>query len=696
MLHRFTLLQKQLALVAFVLLAELSLIGTLLVLLDQADNQTRRAEQSYAITVQANLLLKAFHESISSLMFYGMTKNADFAPRLAAISQDLVRKTNELEQSATDFPEDSEEVREIVKSARLWSGLLIKARTLLANESAPGTQLRMTLFLMHDVKPHLSELTGTVANFAQHQKEIDIAQRETINRSKFLLRIILVAGGLMQVVLAIVSFVFFSLYITDRLSVLTDNTIRLTAGMPLHPLIGGVDEIAKLDSVFHEMARALNDATNKERTIVEGMPVGFMVLDNAGIIKSVNPRSEEMLKNRSAQLIGKPLADLVVSLDGKKIPFQQIKELALGQFSEFRVLRKDSSFEAELSIKSIQDADRELLICNILDVSERHEVERMKQEFVSIVSHDLKTPLTNIQNSLYLLTLGALGALNDRGMKIISGTRQEADRLVRLVTDLLDVARIEAGRIDLDYAAIELGSVITRATDSTAVLAEQKKLKVDAGDASFEIFADADRLVQVLVNFLSNAIKFSPEESTVTIVCQKDNRMVEVRVTDQGQGIPKEAQSRIFGRFEQVSHEDRKEKGGTGLGLAICKMIVEAHHGTIGVDSEVGKGSCFWFKIPSKLPGDVANKRANAKTAPIQPDSEPDLDPDPDQSVRNPEDDQPTTEPGADQSAPNAETAPKPEADQLASNAEIAPEPETDQLASNAEIAPEPEADQPA
>ena len=264
MLHKFKLLQKQLALVGFVLLAELILIGTLLALLDQADNEARRAERAYGITVQANLLLKEFHESITSLLVFGLTKNREFARRIGALSQDIPHKIDALEQASSEFPEDKETMAEIVRSARIWNGLLREAQQFLNQEPDPGTTFKLTSFLMHDVKPHMMELSATVANFAEHHKIVEIAQREQMNRSKSLLRFILIAGGIMQVVLAVVSFVFFSRYITNRLSILTDNAFRLASGVPLHPRIRGGDEIALLDKVFHRMASDLTTASERK------------------------------------------------------------------------------------------------------------------------------------------------------------------------------------------------------------------------------------------------------------------------------------------------------------------------------------------------------------------------------------------------------------------------------------------------
>jgi signal transduction histidine kinase len=160
---------------------------------------------------------------------------------------------------------------------------------------------------------------------------------------------------------------------------------------------------------------------------------------------------------------------------------------------------------------------------------------------------------------------------------------------------------MEAGRIDLELGPAQIDKLVLDSFDAVARLAEQKRIKLQYQQCGLKCHVDPDRIMQVIVNLLSNAIKFAPEASQVDVRCQAIDEiaMVEVSVTDRGPGIPTSAQKKIFARFEQVTSSDRTQKGGTGLGLAICKMIVDAHHGTIDVISDPGKGSTFRFRLPA-------------------------------------------------------------------------------------------------
>ncbi len=225
------------------------------------------------------------------------------------------------------------------------------------------------------------------------------------------------------------------------------------------------------------------------------------------------------------------------------------------------------------------------------------EVEQLKQEFLSTVSHELRTPLTSIRGALGLLTSGAVGALSGEVVEVVAIAERNAIRLIALINDLLDLERLETGRIELRFGPVAVGSVLRRALESVGAFAHEHGITIEVPEVSATIWADADRIVQVLVNLLSNAAKFSPPGSAVTIGVAPGAQWVEFRVADRGRGVPAASRSVIFERFQQVETSDARQKGGTGLGLAICKSIVEQHGGTIGVESEEGVGSTFWFRV---------------------------------------------------------------------------------------------------
>lgn len=224
-----------------------------------------------------------------------------------------------------------------------------------------------------------------------------------------------------------------------------------------------------------------------------------------------------------------------------------------------------------------------------------------KQELISIVSHELRTPLTSVQLSLALLSVGRGGELNDEGTRLVMTAEQNTTRLIRLINDLLDFERMEAGKIQLVQTEVSIDSVIDRTLSAVSPLLVQKNIEIDISGPDLHVFADEDRLVQVMINLISNAIKFAPKDSEIKVVTAQVDDEVEISVTDQGRGVPPDLQDKIFERFTQVSDADSKR--GSGLGLPICKAIIDGHGGVIGVRSEDGQGSTFWFRIPAVSAG---------------------------------------------------------------------------------------------
>lgn len=237
------------------------------------------------------------------------------------------------------------------------------------------------------------------------------------------------------------------------------------------------------------------------------------------------------------------------------------------------------------------------------DIRERKEVDRLKDEFVATVNHELKTPLTAIQGAVTLLLDGGAGEIPEKARRFLDMALRNSNRLVRLVSDIGDVERIEAGAIDFVLRPLELGGVIAQVVETATTTSGSVRIVFDACSRGAWVLGDADRLAQVVTNLLSNAVKFSPEEGRVDVLLERRDGAIRVSVVDHGRGIPPEFRKRIFGRFAQAESADRREKGGTGLGLAISKAIVERHGGRIDYVSEPGRETTFFFEIPeSPLP----------------------------------------------------------------------------------------------
>lgn len=238
------------------------------------------------------------------------------------------------------------------------------------------------------------------------------------------------------------------------------------------------------------------------------------------------------------------------------------------------------------------------------DITKRRQTDLMKDEFVSTVSHELRTPLTSINGSLGLILGGIAGELPEAIHEMIQVAQRNSNRLVRLINDLLDIQKLEAGKMELAIGVVSVDTLIDRAILDNTGYAQKYNVTfeyVSNNDKEFIIDGDEDRLLQVMANFLSNAAKYSPEFGTVRVSAElTDSNDVCISVSDDGPGIPEEFHSTIFGKFAQADSSTTRQKEGTGLGLSICKAIVDLHGGEIGFESERGKGATFYFSLPVK------------------------------------------------------------------------------------------------
>jgi PAS domain S-box-containing protein len=365
------------------------------------------------------------------------------------------------------------------------------------------------------------------------------------------------------------------------------------------------------------MTRALNEAREKERqmlqkimmaearvrSMIENMPVGLITLTESSAIDGINPRVEELFHLDADHLIGKQLDPLFENPAGAdKSILQTLLSTGEGSKSEYVALKDDgTTFYSELSINTFETFEGKRYLLSIQDVTERHELERLKQEFYAMIAHDLRTPLMSAQLSIGVINDGILGEVNPKIRTSLERAETGIKRLTTLINDFLDFEKLQSGKFDLNCKQMLLSSLIDRSVSEVKGLLDKYGLQIETPDMDAITYADEDRLIQVMINFLSNAIKFSPEKSTIRIDAEMIDKEILVSVIDQGPGIPPQLQEKLFKSFSMLKNQSSNVKiKGTGLGLAICKMIVEQHGGSIGVNSKEGEGSTFWFKIPIK------------------------------------------------------------------------------------------------
>jgi PAS domain S-box-containing protein len=370
----------------------------------------------------------------------------------------------------------------------------------------------------------------------------------------------------------------------------------------------------RVEQRTRELEQALSTVRASQQrivNIVETAQDAFIGMDLAGYITDWNSAAQAMLGWNRQEAVGRPLADLVVPQRHRESALQSLQhfrdtgQLAILDRRVERVLARRDGVEitAEMTTGLVGTGEGVFFSVFLHDVSERKQVERMKSEFVSTVSHELRTPLTAISASLSLLADGMAGELPEDARGLVGIANASSERLVRLIGDVLDIQKMEAGQMDYQrvvqpVAAIAEGAVA--AMDSFAAQAGVG-LAFEAGEGAHGLCAnvDRDRLTQVLTNLLSNAIKFSETGGAVLTRLEGHGEVLRIAVIDHGAGIPEAFRGRVFQRFAQADSADSRRKGGTGLGLSICRTIVEEHGGRIWFESSEGRGTAFFIELPA-------------------------------------------------------------------------------------------------
>ena len=352
-----------------------------------------------------------------------------------------------------------------------------------------------------------------------------------------------------------------------------------------------------------QAAAKIRRSENQLKLITDSLPILISYVDNQQRYRYINQTYQTWFGKSRQELLGLKVEEIVGRKNYRKI-LPYIEKALSGEVTNFEIdlALKNSRW---LNATYIPDINSEGHVkgffAMIEDITERKAIEQMKSEFVSVASHEMRTPLTSIHGVLKLMATGHLGQFSDRGQEMIQIAVRNTDRLVRLINDVLDLERMESGREIIEKEKATSTDLINQAVNIIQEMAQQHQIMIETESnesTDIDLWVDCDRILQTLTNLLSNAIKFSPSGSKVWIKVEKQEKDVLFTIKDQGRGIPQDKLETIFERFQQVDATDSRKKGGTGLGLAICRHIVEQHGGRIWAKSTLGKGSSFFFTLP--------------------------------------------------------------------------------------------------
>lgn len=366
--------------------------------------------------------------------------------------------------------------------------------------------------------------------------------------------------------------------------------------------------------IERKQRREQEEAQQKRETaILQNITDGLIEVDSRCIIKYVNPSVEEMFGYKKDELVNKHIkvlfpTEICGNCTERTCGYMSnsncfIRNKLLNSSDYKAIKRNGEQFYIEIGLREYSVEGELISLIMVHNVTQRKQAEQVKNEFISTVSHELRTPLTSIQGSLGLILSNAFGILPEKATELLKIANNNSSRLLNLINDILDIEKIEAGKMNFDKRVYELMPIIEEAVEGNKAYAEKYKVyfEVQSDIENAKAVVDKNRLIQVITNLLSNAAKFSPEGDIVKISATQIDGKVRISVRDNGPGFPEEFKHRIFEKFSQVNSPEMKAKGGTGLGLSICKVIIENLGGQIAYDSEPGKGSVFYFDLPEYI-----------------------------------------------------------------------------------------------
>lgn len=567
-------------------------------MLQQAEKEIVQEQQARDMVTCLNHIARTILASSAGVTLQapsGGTVGDGFRP--SAPSDSLPREFAKLRKLASGHPEQMQAIEKLEVTWReSWHAM--KEIKNYAKSGENFSVLAKVAKLQIKLQSVYRAIDTCAVYFEQLQEQGPVVQEELRQQQK----VALLAFLLIDVAMALGLCFYFSKQTGGRLKTLMLNARSLVVGKPIEGRLTGNDELAELQRTLMQMADSLAQARQKERAILDNAGDVICSLDANVSIVSTNNTAQKLWGFPEDDLLGRRLAELInpADWDSTRQKFAEIRKTGKAQDIECSVVTASGEALAMLWNVNWSESEKSYF-CVAHDITARRQLERLKLEFMSMITHDIRSPINSVQAFLSMLAEKFYGELNEKGLHRLKSLEESVNLVSRLISDLLDLEKAESGMLVLEPIDAVSTQIIASSIDVVRSLAERKQVTVNQKGVAFDLFVDQSRMIQVMVNLIANAIKFSPAASTVTVECKENiggrEKEAIFVVSDQGPGIKAEHHARIFDRFEQIGGRG-KTSAGSGLGLAIAKAIVERHKGHISVESDGEHGSKFIVRIP--------------------------------------------------------------------------------------------------
>lgn len=605
---RFNLSRQIFCFIAVYLLVEILFVVSLGIMLAQVEHEAERQEFAGKVMSKTNSLLINLYDTGDAIGEFSLHQDGGSADRSDSSKESADASLLWLKENLEGEGVAPELLERIEKNAAICMPVLTSVKKMSASLSRSESLSyfrKRKAGIQRNIDTLIADLMRLVDYARKVQRESPLkeqAERELLGK-------VLLAGLCANLLLSIMAAFFFSSRVAGRVNSLVADVEAFKHGELLGEPRRGDDEIALVDRVFHDVAARLAEEEellrqneSRLRAIIDSLPLGFIILSEGGTIEGFNDALERTFGYDSHELIGKRASMLFARGSGTDSATMLDRLLANSSGRgtiEINARRKDGSeLPVEIALAELNMGMGVKRLAIVSDATAQVETRKMRHAFVSMVSRELKQPLTHVGAFLSGIIQGEFGQLSEKATKNAAKVEQNIDRMILLLNDLFDFEKLESGEMDVEPRVTNLESVLSQVRSATSLFAQKHGVEIDVPAVDGELYVDENRIIQVLINLISNAVKYSRKGTTVSVEVERSEKELTIKVIDKGRGIPASHLSSVFERFQQVETDDARKKGGTGLGLAVCKAIIVGHGGKIGVESQLGKGSTFWFSIP--------------------------------------------------------------------------------------------------
>jgi len=471
----------------------------------------------------------------------------------------------------------------------------------------------------------ITRIKDIVKDNTQELMQLDIKQSQMrINRIKSSYNIALMLIAVMFFISIIISIGFLLLVLKDtvnKINIVSNHANSLANGDQSTELIdfSEANEFHVLAKSFNKMKNNIKDYVDKLSSsemrissILNTLNDCIITTNSSGKVESCNDAIEKIFNYQKSEVIGKNINEFISAIDFSRYQYEMFNSQKL--IKNVKIIDNKYQIGAtkkcgiiipiEVSYNEVEVEGQRVTTFVIHDITQHKNLEKMKDEFISIVSHELRTPLTSIKGALGLVTAGVLGLLPDKVNEMLSIASNNCTRLSDLIDDILDMEKIKAGKLNFVIKEYDIVDIVKESIEASNEYARQYSVdyKLVNSIDSAKIDIDKNRLIQVMLNLLSNAAKFSHANSTVSVGLDRfDGGVIRISIQDKGIGIPEDFQPRVFNNFSQADSSDARKKGGTGLGLSITKELINIMGGNISFESIQNEGSTFYIDLPEKI-----------------------------------------------------------------------------------------------